>query len=221
MTPNYEQFIYANYPAGSFDTRPLNFSNKAETLSVRKYLLDKIFQTFPQRKFILVGDVSNSDIMRDYPQMVTDYPGQVQCIFLRNTTSTDPTDKFPYDTSGFKDVNQQQYMFFVVPDDLKNLDIANGHCYNQSVAQNLTFGYQNLPLGLSSNAQSSAGNSDTKHSAGVLQLGLDIEGTVWYVGSLDGNATPMNAGSRQASFTTGLPVVLVHGKCTNYVFAHR
>ena len=47
--------------------------------------------------------------------MVTDYPGQVQCIFLRNTSNTDPGDKFPYDTSGFKNVNTSMYMFFVVP----------------------------------------------------------------------------------------------------------
>ena len=66
-TRNYMQFIYATYPGGSFDTRPLNFSDVDATLSIRKFLLDKIFQTFPHRKFILVADTSNSDVMRDYP----------------------------------------------------------------------------------------------------------------------------------------------------------
>ena len=47
--------------------------------------------------------------------MVTEFPGQVQCIFLRNTSATDPTDKFPYDTSGFKGIDQAKYMFFLVP----------------------------------------------------------------------------------------------------------
>lgn len=61
------QYIYADYPLGSFDTRPLNFSNIDETIHVRKYLLDKIFETFPNRKFILVADTSNSDVMSDYP----------------------------------------------------------------------------------------------------------------------------------------------------------
>ncbi|KAG9668502.1 hypothetical protein KCU99_g7750, partial [Aureobasidium melanogenum] len=148
VTRDYMNFTYNNYPGGSFDTRPLNFSDVSATLSIRKFLLVKIFETFPQRKFILVADTSNSDVMRDYPQMATDYPDQVQCIFLRNTTATDPGDKFPYDTSGFKNLNQQKYMFFLNPDDLTNLDIANGQCYNQSIAQNLTFGYQGLPLGL-------------------------------------------------------------------------
>ena len=63
ITKNYMQFIYNTYPGGSFDTRPLNFSDLSETLSVRKFMLHKIFQTFPKRQFILVGDTSNSDIM--------------------------------------------------------------------------------------------------------------------------------------------------------------
>jgi hypothetical protein len=91
---------------------------------------------------------SRTDVMKDYPLMAQQFPNQVQCIFLRNTSGTDPGDKFPYDTSGFKDLNQQKYMFFLHPDDLSNLDIANGHCYNSSIAQNLTFGYQGLPFGI-------------------------------------------------------------------------
>lgn len=54
------QFIYSNYPGGSFDTRPLNFSDVTATLSIRLFLLQKIFATFPTRKFVLVADTSNS-----------------------------------------------------------------------------------------------------------------------------------------------------------------
>lgn len=35
-------FIYNHYPGGSFDTRPLNFSDVAATLSIRKALLQKV-----------------------------------------------------------------------------------------------------------------------------------------------------------------------------------
>ena len=168
ITRNYMQFIYSTYPGGSFDTRPLNFTNIAETLKVRKYLLDKIFQTFPHRKFVLVADTSNSDVMTDYPAMAKQYPGQVQCIFLRNTTATDPGDKFPYDTSGFKGLPQSMYMFFRTPDDLVNLDIAAGQCYNTSVAQNLTYGYQGLPSIIGSTAPV---NGSAVNSASV-QLGM-------------------------------------------------
>ena len=100
--------------------------------------------------------------------MVNDYPGQVQCILLRNTSSTDPEDKFPYDTSGFKGLNESTYMFFKVSvgqhcirsfravsnkhgfqDDLINLDIAAGQCRNTTIPQNVTFSTQGLPFGLS------------------------------------------------------------------------
>ena len=115
ITRPYMDFIFKTYPGGSFDTRPQNFSDVSATLSIRKFLLEKIFQTFPERKFILVADTSNSDVMRDYPEMATEFPGQVQCILLRNTSATDSSMWFPYNTQGFKDLNQQTYMFFNVP----------------------------------------------------------------------------------------------------------
>jgi hypothetical protein len=141
-------FIYKTYPGGSFDTRPLNFSDVSATLSIRKFLLEKVFQTFPERKFVLVADTSNSDVMKDYPEMATEFPGQVQCIFLRNTSATDDGDKFPYDTSGFENLDNSTYMFFKVPDDLRGLDIENGECVNRTVQQNVTFGIQDELLGI-------------------------------------------------------------------------
>ncbi|KAF4455840.1 Actin patch protein 1 [Fusarium austroafricanum] len=158
-TRNYMSFIYNTYPLGSFDTRPLNFSDVSATLSIRRFLLDKIFQTFPERKFILVADTSNSDVMKDYPAMYKDYPGQVQCILLRNTSSTDSGDRFPYNTKGFKDIPQKNYMFFHVPDDIAKIDIANGGCYNSSIKQNVTFDYQGLPFGLSDDNNAAAGGA--------------------------------------------------------------
>jgi hypothetical protein len=149
ITRNYMDFIFKTYPGGSFDTRPLNFSDVSATLSIRKFLLEKIFQTYPERKFILIADTSNSDVMKDYPAMVDEFPDQVQCIFLRNTSATDTGDKFPYDTSGFKGIAQNKYMFFLVPDDLTNLDIVYGQCYNTSIPQNVSFSEQGLPFGLS------------------------------------------------------------------------
>jgi len=70
-------------------------------------------------------------------------------------------------------------MFFLTPDDLTGLDISNGHCYNSSVQQNVTFGYQGLPLDLSGNgninytassasASSAAASSASKSTGGVL-----------------------------------------------------
>ncbi|KAI0450391.1 hypothetical protein F5B21DRAFT_491091 [Xylaria acuta] len=169
VTRNYMEFIYKTYPLGSFDTRPLNFSDVSATLSIRKALLDKVFQTFPQRKFVLMGDTTNSDVMKDYPQLARDYPGQVQCIFLRNTTATDSTDLFPYDTSGFEGLDQNQFMFFVHADDLRGVDIVGGNCHNPAVVQNVTFGYQGRGFGNDESAASPAvGWSRMTLYAGVL-----------------------------------------------------
>jgi hypothetical protein len=87
--------------------------------------------------------------MKDYPLMATTFPGQVACIFLRNTSSTDSGDKFPYDTSGFQGLDNKTYMFFNVPDDLHGLDITGGQCVNSTVKQSVTFSTQGLPFGLS------------------------------------------------------------------------
>ncbi|KAI2622603.1 hypothetical protein GGS21DRAFT_534590 [Xylaria nigripes] len=169
VTRNYMDFIYKTYPLGSFDTRPLNFSDVDATLSIRRSLLDKIFQTYPTRKFVLVGDTTNSDVMKDYPQLAKDYPGQVQCIFLRNTTATDSTDLFPYDTENFSGLDLKQYMFFVHPDDIRGVDIVGGECRNPDVAQNVTFQFQGRGFG---NAANRAG----EWSWTVLLAGLS---TVW------------------------------------------
>ncbi|KAL8733453.1 MAG: hypothetical protein Q9166_002079 [cf. Caloplaca sp. 2 TL-2023] len=171
VTRNYMDFIYKTYPGGSFDTRPLNFSNVEATLSIRKFLLTKIMETYPKRKFILIADTSNSDVMKDYPQMAKDFPGQVHCIFLRNTSATDEGNRFPYDTSGFKDLDKNTYMFFKVPDDLRNLDIQNRQCVNTTIQQNLTFSWQGLPFGLSKDSAASRYSIATTWM-GILAVGL-------------------------------------------------
>lgn len=162
----YMQFIYNTYPAGSFDTRPLNFTTVDQTFTVRKTLLEKIIQTFPQRKFVLIGDTSNNDVMNGYPEMVTTFPGQIACILLRNTTTTDSGDKFPYDTTQFKHLKQEQYMFFTTPDDLVGLDFTNGGCRNNSaVMGTVTFGWQGLPFGLGKKSAAAAGRGAGAASA--------------------------------------------------------
>lgn len=141
-TRNYMDFIYKTYPGGSFDTRPLNFSDISATLKIRKFLLDKVFDTFPQRKFVLIADTSNSDVMKAYPQLAHERPNQVACILLRNTSATDSSMWLPYNTEGFKGLSNDTYMFFKVPDDLTGLDITGGKCLNRTIPQNVTFKQQ-------------------------------------------------------------------------------
>lgn len=56
-------------------------------------------------------------------------------------------------------------MFFLHPDDLTNLDIAGGQCYNQTIPQNVTFSYQNLPDGLSDTTSTNGSANHTSKSA--------------------------------------------------------
>ncbi|KAL1688363.1 hypothetical protein GGG16DRAFT_94790 [Schizophyllum commune] len=168
-TRMYESFIFGNYPLGSFDTRPYNFTTLEQTFRVRAVALRRALETFPNRKFVLIGDTSNADIMRDYPALAKEY-GNVQCILLRNTSATDSGDKFPYDTSGFEGLDNSTYFFFDVPDDLMGLDIENGECVNGSVAQNVQYGYQNLPTDPETDAAVRLG--DTATLLGSMLVGL-------------------------------------------------
>jgi len=160
-TRPYMSFIYGNFPLGSFDIRPLNLTTLDQTFAIRKVNLQRVLETFPSRKFVLLADTSNNDVMKQYPAMAKEFPGRVQCILLRNTSATDPSDYFPYDTSGFKDLDNSTYMFFRTPDDIAGLNFANGDCRNASVPQNVTFEYQGVPNllnGASSKAPSYALN---------------------------------------------------------------
>ncbi|KAI0782262.1 hypothetical protein C8Q75DRAFT_727837 [Abortiporus biennis] len=142
LTRTYVEYLFSNYPIGSLEMRPINISQPSEVLDARQNSLLKLFQTFPQRKFVLIGDTSSSTLLSAYPQIATQYPQQVQCIFIRNTSSTDPDDKIPYDTKSFQNLSSNQYFFYRTAEDLMNLDIANGQCVNSSIPQNVTFGEQ-------------------------------------------------------------------------------
>lgn len=146
---NYMAFTFATYPVGSFVSPPLSFLDVKETLSIRKHLVERLLTTFPRRKFVLIADTSNLDVMSAYPQLAKDFPDRVQCIWIRNTSATDPSFRFPYHTAGFKDLEQSRYMFFRTPDDLAGLNVSAGNCYNQTVRQNLTFGLQGGLFGTS------------------------------------------------------------------------
>ncbi|KAK3063076.1 hypothetical protein LTS18_002797, partial [Coniosporium uncinatum] len=72
---------------------------------------------------------------------------------------------------GFEGLDQQKYMFFRVPDDLTGLDIVNGHCYNSSIPQNLTYGLQDEALGIHGSSGDS-GSSGSGSGSGVGRFGV-------------------------------------------------
>jgi len=165
----YQNFLDVYYPQGSLDIRSLNFTTADQILKVRNTTLIKVLQAFPQRKFILLADTSNGDVMKDYPAAAASF-SNVQCILLRNTSATDSGDHFPYDTSGFKTLSNSSYMFFRTPDDVLGLDFSKGDCRNASVPQNVTFAYQGLPAILPGSASTLAASALAASAALVAAL---------------------------------------------------
>ena len=64
---NYMAFTFATYPPGSFDSPPLNFFDVNNLLPIRKHLIERLLETSPRRKFVLIADTSNPDVMGAYP----------------------------------------------------------------------------------------------------------------------------------------------------------
>jgi phosphatidate phosphatase APP1 len=126
LTRTYIDYIFNNYPPGSFDMRPLNLTSPTVILSARKDSLTRLFESFPSRKFILIGDSSSSTLLKAYPEIAQQFPSQMACIFIRNTSATDGEDHLPFDTSPFENLNRSMYFFYTVPDDLLGLDIVGG-----------------------------------------------------------------------------------------------
>jgi len=165
LTRTYVDYLFNNYPVGSLDMRPINISDPSQILEARQNSLVKLFQTFPQRKFVLVGDTSSSTLLSAYPQIATQFPNQTACIFIRNTSATDSEDKIPYNTKNFQNLSSNQYFFYTTADDLMNLDIASGQCVNSSIPQNVTFSEQGGILG---------------NAAGSFKSGLNREWMGWW-----------------------------------------
>ncbi|KAH8099621.1 hypothetical protein BXZ70DRAFT_1000825 [Cristinia sonorae] len=142
LTRTYVDYLFSNFPLGSLEMRPINISEPSQILEARQNSLTKLYQTFPQRKFVLVGDTSSSTLLSAYPEITTQFPNQTACIFIRNTSATDPDDKIPYNTKPFQNISTNQYFFYRTAEDLMNIDVTSGNCVNASVPQNVTFGEQ-------------------------------------------------------------------------------
>lgn len=65
---------------------------------------------------VLVGDTSSSTLLSAYPQIAEQFPDQIACIFIRNTSATDPDDKIPFSTSEFKNINNNTWFFYRTAD---------------------------------------------------------------------------------------------------------
>jgi phosphatidate phosphatase APP1 len=51
LTRTYVDYLWSNFPLGSLEMRPINISEPSAILDARQQSLERLFQTFPQRKF--------------------------------------------------------------------------------------------------------------------------------------------------------------------------
>ncbi|GAB7356996.1 hypothetical protein MBLNU459_g7827t2 [Dothideomycetes sp. NU459] len=104
------------YPPGSFDFRPiLNMSTKADLLHPRLVNIQRLMSSFPQRKFVLVGDTSSPGLVKGYASLAKHWPDRVKCILMRDTAATEPADWLVPATRHFKSLPPNKYLFFRTP----------------------------------------------------------------------------------------------------------
>ena len=77
LTRTYVDYLFSNYPLGSLEMRPVNLSEPSQILDARLDSLKRLYQSFPQRKFVLVGDTSSSTLLSAYPNITQTFPNQV------------------------------------------------------------------------------------------------------------------------------------------------
>jgi phosphatidate phosphatase APP1 len=124
-------WIYTEYPFGSLDLRPINIFELDELLGAREDQLNRLVQTFPSRKFVLIGDTSLPDILSAYPAFGRRFPTNLACIFIRNITATYPDFSTPLVNleESFQGIPRIQWFVFDQPSDIINVDPSSGNCH--------------------------------------------------------------------------------------------
>ncbi|KAK4944098.1 hypothetical protein LTR10_016431 [Elasticomyces elasticus] len=128
LYPFLHDFIKKNYPPGTIILRDASWMNFAGLLQsftqgVQEYKtnrIEKIQSWLPKRKFICIGDSTQSD-PEAYAQMYTKYPGWIKAIYIRKVTDTpnmankNRNQRF---TDAFKNVPDHVWRVFVQPEEL-------------------------------------------------------------------------------------------------------
>lgn len=93
LSGSIESFLdYNHFPQGSVDLKRMGLGKNDDSLLQQiEYKLGKLrtlFETYPNKKFILFGDSGEKD-PEIYKQISKEYPGRVIAIYINNVTSDD------------------------------------------------------------------------------------------------------------------------------------
>ena len=85
----------AHFPSGALHLRESTsrrtlYSGRKTTIAYKKRVLTRLLTTYPQRKFILIGDSGESD-PEIYADIARTHPERILAIHIRNVTSEDRT----------------------------------------------------------------------------------------------------------------------------------
>ncbi|KAI5272333.1 hypothetical protein E4T47_04399 [Aureobasidium subglaciale] len=116
---SYFQNMTEFFPYGSFDFRAMNFTSTRQMIAAREHNLIRLMESFPERRFISIGDTANS--MERFPSDMNRFYPRIQCLIVRDVQATEPSDWLTPDTRKFLDLADTEYLFFRVPGDLNRL----------------------------------------------------------------------------------------------------
>ncbi|KAK5126440.1 hypothetical protein LTR85_010676 [Meristemomyces frigidus] len=89
----YEYYVRGlghHYPPGSYDFRPIDFGSWTKVVSPRYWNVRRLIESFPERRYVLIGDTATTSTLTAYGRLEKEYPDQVQCIIMRNVDATEP-----------------------------------------------------------------------------------------------------------------------------------
>jgi hypothetical protein len=90
-----------------------------QTLNPRYNNLQRLMETFPHRKFVLVSDTTPGSALKTYVKLAKARPDQVQCIIARDVSATEPANWITPDLKGLRRL-KGKYILFKTPADLTN-----------------------------------------------------------------------------------------------------
>ncbi|KIX07183.1 uncharacterized protein Z518_01836 [Rhinocladiella mackenziei CBS 650.93] len=128
LYPFLRQFVNCYYPQGTIILRDASWMNfgcplQSFTQGIQEYKtnrIEKIQSWFPKRKFICIGDSTQSD-PEVYAQMYKKYPDWIKAIYIRKVTDIphmENKNKNERFIDAFKDVPDHIWRVFVQPQDL-------------------------------------------------------------------------------------------------------
>ncbi|PNS21266.1 hypothetical protein CAC42_1045 [Sphaceloma murrayae] len=147
LTPEVNSDFYIRgtekyYPEGSWDFRPVGFTNyfasMIRDIDPRWKRLVRIIERFPARRAVMLGDTSNPTTMRDYPELMRQHPDQVQCLLIRDNQQTEASDWREPSTRHLLGLPSNKFFLFTKPSDLDRVppihlkalsEIPLGHLY--------------------------------------------------------------------------------------------